>query len=185
MESLGVTLLVGFVFFLLGLFGNYFVNWTSAPLAQTFRKWRDDQAQKNASKSVKNAKKRIEKLEEELEKFTSYNQSPTKLNILAFLNFSIILAALSFGLFAGFGWLAINFLDPVGPPIENQSLQEKMFAGVSTISFCISIFVSMYTFNFMQRMFTLPSYEKDTRKQIADLQEVIKKFEDATPRAGL
>ena len=40
-----VTLVVG-----------YIVVWTSGPIAQKFRKWRDDRAQKKAMESVKNAK---------------------------------------------------------------------------------------------------------------------------------
>jgi hypothetical protein len=176
MDSLGITLLVGFIFFLLGLFGNYFANWTSAPLALKFRKWRDDQAQKKASNSIKNARKRIEKLEEELKKYSDYYQNPTTINAMAYLYIAGILLATVFALLGCFTFFLQMQAMWTNIPIDLYLLVYCLWI---ITSFMAAIYAATSMFGLMQKLSDFPKKEVGMRKEIADLQEVIKKFEAA------
>lgn len=176
MESLGITILVGVIFFILGLFGNYLVNWTSAPIAQKFRKWRDDRAQIKAKKSVKNAKKRIEKLESELQILSYYRQYPFALIAQTYKSFSLMVACFAGLLLSGFAFF-INYRANLFS--DNWDIFQVL--GALVIPFGL-IVILIRAFNLSARMDKVAfptTFESTTRKQIADLQEVIKKFENA------
>jgi len=86
---------------------NYLTAYTSSPLAQKFRKRRDDRALKKARISIENAKMRIDELESELWELKEYAQSPTSLNTFAFKSIAKIIQGFAITLIAGFGYFLI------------------------------------------------------------------------------
>lgn len=175
MEALGINILIGVIFLILGLFGGYIVNWTSVPIAQKYRKWRDDQAQIKAMKSVKNAKKRIEKLESELQLLSYYRQYPFALIAQTYKSFSLMVACFAGLLLSGFAFLIIYRAN-----LFSDNWDVFQILGALAIPFGLIVIV-IRAFNLSARMDKVAfpnTYESTTRKQIADLQEVIKKFEN-------
>jgi len=175
--------IVGGVF--ISLIIGYFINWTSGPIAQKFRKWRDDQAQKKASKSVKNAKLRIERLEKNLSKLTGYTQNPASLNIIIFRGIITSLCLLIYGIFFSFLIIVINsdlmstLFIPLIPFITKGiiNITSSIVAILILVVFYAAIEVSFSTLKLLEDFLIFKKIEANTQKQIADLQEVIKKFE--------
>jgi uncharacterized membrane protein (DUF106 family) len=156
------------------LIGGFFVSWTSVPLLQKIKKWRDDQAQKIAMKSVKNAKKRIDKLEQELTILSVFIQNPTKLNAASFGSIALILLNLVIALSMGFLYLVIFG----GTPVKNEETILQLFFALEVMFlFASSAMLLRKLVTIFERASHFPEYETKTRKQIEELHAVIKKFE--------
>jgi len=158
------------------LVGGYIVNWTSAPIAQKYRKWLDDRAQIKAKKSVKNAKRRIEKLESELQILSYYRQYPLALIARTYKVFSLMVACFAGLLLSGFAFF-INYV--ANPFLDNWDVFQVLGALVIPFGLIVIWIMALNLSARMDKVAFPNAFESTTRKQITDLQEVIKKFENA------
>jgi hypothetical protein len=167
---MGQVILLLFIGFVLGTLGNYIVNYTSSPLAQKYRKWRDDQAQKKAMESFKNAEKRIETLGRDLKTITVYIEFPVVLNAVTFKNYALMAIYFTSALISGF-----SFFIPYGTnPISNKWIIIQVIQVFEASLFVLSvIMIYLSAFKIVTLMdkitYILPNEEKFS-KQLAELQ---------------
>lgn len=155
---------------------GYLTIYTSSPLQEKFKNWRDKQAQKKAMKSVKNAKKRIESLEQDLKIISLYIKYPVILSARTFKNYALMALNFATALFVGFGY----FTTYGANPLSNKSgiLQVIDVSLILLSLFMVALSVTKMVV-LMDKIAYLNTYDEKINKQIADLQEVIKKFEAA------
>lgn len=180
---MGTTILVALIFFILGLFGNYLANWTSVPLAQKYRKWGDDRAQKKASKSIRNSRRRIEKLEKKIKTITGYIQNPASLNVFAFGKIAGGMYFIFGAFFFSFFMLLINssFFAVLPIPEKIISLITPIVELFSLLGFAVAIIYAKNMLDMLDSISDYPKIEPSIRQQISDLQEVIKGMEQKGP----
>ena len=168
-----ILLIVVTIVFTLAI--NYFTSYTSSPIAQSWRNWRDREKQKSALKSVDRATTRLTTLRDELHATKYYLTNPQDLYILMFHGLGRTLLAMTLAVFMGFSSLFAWSISarPIGFPLDVVTVGDALGA-LTIVCFTWASVESLNTYGFTRKAANFPEYESHVFRQIEELEAKIK-----------